>query len=162
MSISGDCLSSVQSTAQVFPSKPASGLLKPVSQMALRITDGMSIFAFDEISPITRHIPVVQMVSHATRDWGSSFKSASRTESETLSQTLSGCPSVTDSDVKKCFAILLSSEKSHLECGRHEKKAHGKPRACNDLISRIYRRTWHLTEMAGCRASQGRSLSRSS
>jgi hypothetical protein len=44
---------------------------------------------------------VVTRVSHATRPFGSSVRTASRTESEIWSATLSGCPSVTDSDVKE-------------------------------------------------------------
>ena len=39
-------------------------------------------------------------VSQATRPLGSSARTASRTESEIWSAILSGCPSVTDSDVK--------------------------------------------------------------
>src|SRR5690242_10094078 len=45
--------------------------------------------------------PVVTSVSHATREAGSSASSASRTASEMASATLSGWPSVTDSDVKR-------------------------------------------------------------
>ena len=40
-------------------------------------------------------------VSQATRPSGSSVRTASRTESEIWSATLSGCPSVTDSEVKE-------------------------------------------------------------
>src|SRR6202521_5779799 len=40
-------------------------------------------------------------VSQATRAWGSWASMPSRTASETWSQTLSGCPSVTDSDVRR-------------------------------------------------------------
>src|SRR5436190_15302977 len=46
-------------------------------------------------------MPVVTRVSHATRPVGSSRSTASRTASEIWSAILSGCPSVTDSDVKK-------------------------------------------------------------
>ena len=42
-------------------------------------------------------------VSQATRPMGSSRRTASRTASEIWSAILSGCPSVTDSDVKKCL-----------------------------------------------------------
>ena len=41
------------------------------------------------------------IVSHATLASGSNDKIESKTPSEIQSQTLSGCPSVTDSDVKK-------------------------------------------------------------
>ena len=52
------------------------------------------------ISPQIRTIPVVATVSQATLLIGSCAKHASRIASEIVSQTLSGCPSVTDSDVK--------------------------------------------------------------
>src|SRR6266576_2576307 len=54
-----------------------------------------------EISPATTTSPVVISVSHATRPSGSSDRTASRTESEIWSATLSGCPSVTDSEVNR-------------------------------------------------------------
>src|SRR3954467_12863086 len=52
-------------------------------------------------SPATTTRPVVTSVSTATRLCGSSARSASRTESLIWSAILSGCPSVTDSDVKR-------------------------------------------------------------
>src|SRR5215813_5096947 len=45
--------------------------------------------------------PVLQNVSQATRDVGSCARQASSTESLTASHSLSGWPSVTDSDVKR-------------------------------------------------------------
>src|SRR6266542_2249804 len=45
--------------------------------------------------------PVVRSVSQATRPSGSSARTASRTASEIWSASLSGCPSVTDSEVKR-------------------------------------------------------------
>src|SRR5260370_18908845 len=54
------------------------------------------------MSPDTTQIPVVIRTSQATRPVGSSFRTASSTESEIWSAILSGCPSVTDSDVKMC------------------------------------------------------------
>src|SRR5262245_36185690 len=45
--------------------------------------------------------PVVTSVSHATRPTGSCASIASRMESEIWSAILSGCPSVTDSDVNR-------------------------------------------------------------
>src|SRR5579872_1100567 len=45
--------------------------------------------------------PVAVRVSQATRLMGSSARQASSTESETWSAILSGCPSVTDSEVKR-------------------------------------------------------------
>src|SRR5215210_644902 len=61
----------------------------------------MSTYVSVEISPATTTSPVVIRVSQATRPPGSSARTASRTESEIWSATLSGCPSVTDSDVKR-------------------------------------------------------------
>ena len=52
------------------------------------------------ISPATTARPVVMSVSQATRPFGSSVRTASRTASEIWSATLSGWPSVTDSEVK--------------------------------------------------------------
>src|SRR6476661_2343786 len=61
----------------------------------------MSTYVSVEISPETTTSPVLTSVSHATRPVGSSRMTASRTPSEIWSATLSGCPSVTDSDVKR-------------------------------------------------------------
>ena len=54
-----------------------------------------------EISPLTTIRPVFTSVSHATRPYGSSRSTASSTPSEIWSAILSGCPSVTDSDVNR-------------------------------------------------------------
>src|SRR5947209_18800018 len=64
----------------------------------------MSTYVLVVISPATTTRPVVISVSQATRPSGSSVRTASRTESEIWSATLSGCPSVTDSEVneKEC------------------------------------------------------------
>src|SRR5918996_2771387 len=61
----------------------------------------MSTYVSVVISPATTTSPVVTRVSQATRPSGSSASTASRTVSDTWSATLSGCPSVTDSDVKR-------------------------------------------------------------
>src|SRR4029453_14905086 len=53
------------------------------------------------ISPDTTTSPVFTSVSHATRPPGSSRSTASRTPSEIWSATLSGGPSVTDSEVNR-------------------------------------------------------------
>src|SRR5215510_94802 len=53
------------------------------------------------ISPATTSRPVAISVSQATRLVGSSVRQASRMASEIWSAILSGCPSVTDSDVKR-------------------------------------------------------------
>src|SRR5215218_2111002 len=61
----------------------------------------MSTYVSVEISPETTTRPVLTSVSHATRPVGSSAITASRTPSEIWSATLSGWPSVTDSDVNR-------------------------------------------------------------
>src|SRR5436189_2502618 len=64
-------------------------------------TFGISTYVLVVISPATKTTPVVTRVSHATRPSGSSFRTASSTASEIWSATLSGWPSVTDSEVKR-------------------------------------------------------------
>src|SRR5215204_4319380 len=61
----------------------------------------MSAHASVVISPMTTTRPDVTAVSHATRAAGSWLIRASSTASDTWSQSLSGCPSVTDSDVSR-------------------------------------------------------------
>ena len=63
------------------------------------------------ISPNTITTPVLQTVSHATREAGSSVKHASTMASDMTSHNLSGWDSVTDSDVKRkvLLSALLSS-----------------------------------------------------
>src|SRR5262249_55606477 len=53
------------------------------------------------VSPANTTRLVVTRVSHATREYGSAVRYASRTVSLSRSATLSGCPSDTDSDVKR-------------------------------------------------------------
>src|SRR3972149_478786 len=61
------------------------------------------------ISPAIMATPVVTSVSQATLLLGSSFNNASSMASDIWSATLSGCPSVTDSEVKRysLFPIIL-------------------------------------------------------
>src|SRR5258705_7032976 len=61
----------------------------------------MSTYVSVEISPDTTTRPVFTSVSQATRPFGSSRSTASRTPSEIWSATLSGWPSVTDSEVNR-------------------------------------------------------------
>jgi hypothetical protein len=68
----------------------------------------MSTYVSVVISPATTTSPVVTSVSQATRPLGSSVRTASRTESEIWSATLSGCPSVTDSEVKENERVLMA------------------------------------------------------
>src|SRR5437899_677392 len=67
----------------------------------------MSTVAFVVISPATRTTPVVTSVSIATRDSASWERTASRTPSEIWSAILSGCPSVTDSDVNRDLPLTM-------------------------------------------------------
>ena len=69
----------------------------------------MSTYVSVEISPETTTRPVFTSVSQATRPVGSSRMTASSTPSEIWSATLSGWPSVTDSDVNRysCSAKLV-------------------------------------------------------
>ena len=66
----------------------------------------MSTYAEVVISPMTATSPVVVADSQATRAIGSCSRIASRMASEIWSHILSGCPSVTDSEVKKSFSAL--------------------------------------------------------
>jgi len=59
------------------------------------------------ISPVMMAMPVVTRVSAATRPYLSAPRMASRMESEIWSATLSGCPSVTDSEVNRCGLIAF-------------------------------------------------------
>src|SRR5210317_439455 len=61
----------------------------------------MSTQAVVVISPAIDTIPVVTRLSQATLAAVSCSNSASRTASEIWSATLSGCPSETDSEVKR-------------------------------------------------------------
>src|ERR1700749_5127144 len=60
-----------------------------------------STYALVVISPAITTRPVAVRVSQATRLVGSSARQASRIASEIWSAILSGCPSVTDSEVNK-------------------------------------------------------------
>src|SRR5947207_14055184 len=62
---------------------------------------GMSTHALVVISPATTTMPVFASDSHATLAFGSCARIPSRIASEMASQTLSGWPSVTDSDVNR-------------------------------------------------------------
>src|SRR3954454_19850345 len=89
----------------------------------------MSTYVSVVISPATTTRPVVISVSQATRPSGSSASTASSTESEIWSAILSGCPSVTDSDVKEKERVgmtgrlanapsLLGGFPPHQACGQ--------------------------------------------
>ena len=108
--MSGLCLSSETRTAQFFPSKPFAPSSYPMSKMVRRAVAVMSTTAVVVISPATTHSPVVKSVSQATRAVGSWARMASSTLSDTWSAILSGCPSVTDSDVKRVRSFIRLGE----------------------------------------------------
>src|SRR6266516_677117 len=99
-----------------------------MSPIVSRTTFEMSTYVSVEISPATTTSPVVISVSQATRPSGSLPSTASRTESEIWSATLSGWPSVTDSEVKRNSRMPLArrlpgrlldpEEEAHLEVVR--------------------------------------------
>ena len=72
-----------------------------MSRMVSRTMFGMSTQAVVVISPAITAMPVVTSVSQATRAAVSWVRMASSTASEIWSATLSGCPSETDSEVKR-------------------------------------------------------------
>ena len=72
----------------------------------------MSMYVSVVISPATTTRPVVISVSQATRLIGSFVSAASRTASEIWSAILSGCPSVTDSEVKRKVRSAISTERT--------------------------------------------------
>src|SRR6185436_4003148 len=64
--------------------------------------------------------PVVTIVSQATRLIGSCASSVSSTASEIWSAILSGWPSVTDSEVKRCLPVLAMERLSNISGPRVE------------------------------------------
>src|ERR671913_533851 len=79
-----------------------------MSFSTLRATPWKSTTAFAVISPAITTRPVLQSVSAATRARGSFASTASSTASDTWSATLSGCPSLTDSDVNRKLLLMKS------------------------------------------------------
>src|SRR4051794_15774829 len=119
--MSGDCSSSATITPQVAASKPRSELVEPMSATTSLTMRGMSTYASVVISPATITRPVVHSTSQATRPRGSCSSTASSTASEIWSATLSGWPSVTDSDVNRCSLIggqVTSTLRRHRPLGR--------------------------------------------
>ena len=73
----------------------------PMRLMTRRVTACTSTYASERTSPATTTSPVVHSVSQATFELASRRRNSSRMASEIWSETLSGCPSDTDSDVNK-------------------------------------------------------------
>jgi hypothetical protein len=78
-----------------------------MSQITWRAMAAKSKTALVVISPASTHSPVVSSVSTATRDSGSSASAASTIASEIWSATLSGWPSVTDSEVNRKPSLMV-------------------------------------------------------
>src|SRR5215204_3249541 len=109
--MSWDCSWIDVTTPHVSPSIPKLASVYPISVTVRRTTAGISTYSDVEISPATITSPVVTNVSHATRHSGSTAMMASNTASEIRSASLSGCPSVTDSDENR-YAWLIVAEHS--------------------------------------------------
>src|SRR5207253_1957906 len=107
----------------------------------------MSTYVDVVISPATTTSPVVISVSQATRPAGSSVRTASRTESEIWSATLSGCPSVTDSDVNDQLAAAAVAPAR--VPARHHQVAHAcEPGERVHLRAELLAEPGHLDEAA--------------
>src|SRR6188768_3896729 len=78
-----------------------------MSMIRCRTIRGISTYDSVVTSPATTTRPVVTRHSTATRLFGSCRSSSSSTVSLIWSAILSGCPSVTDSDVKSLRAMGL-------------------------------------------------------
>ncbi len=76
--------------------------------MVSRTMDGISTYPEVVTSPATWTSPVVVSDSTATRELGSTVRSASRMASETWSQILSGWPMVTDSELNRRIALEVT------------------------------------------------------
>src|SRR5665213_1146607 len=84
-----------------------------ITSLAISCT---SRYALDFTSPARTTCPVVTNVSHATLLCGSNAKKLSISASLIWSATLSGCPSLTDSDVNK--SVSYTHLRAH-ETGRN-------------------------------------------
>ena len=117
------------------------------------------------ISPITVTMPVVAKVSQATRASGSCARMASSTASLIWSQSLSGCPSVTDSEVKSLRMGSPFMEQGRGRMGGKRKRPdsvrpggnshRGKLLICQPIRFCARCGIWHLAETAGCRGFIG-------
>src|SRR5205809_2363353 len=96
-------------TPQDAPSYPLVDESYPTSRILSLMMPGMSTYVSVVTSPATCTWPVVINVSTATRLVGSSLSIPSRMASLIWSAILSGCPSVTDSEVKSRRATCLPS-----------------------------------------------------
>src|SRR5665647_1847319 len=91
-----------------------------MSRTRWRAIFAMSTYASVVTSPATTTSPVVTRVSTATRLLGSWVSNSSSTESAIESATLSGWPSVTDSDVNRRGTALPIGPVSYTHLRAHE------------------------------------------
>ena len=109
--------------------------------------------------------PVEAQVSQATRASGSWVRISSRMASEIWSQILSGCPSVTDSEVNRCLAINFVLHVCGESCTAsytsikfaQTKTLRTEALSVCTLIFRFPAGFGTLCFRTGCRASQGLS-----
>src|SRR5712692_2323705 len=96
---------------------------------------------------MTTHRPFVIAVSQATRAWASCASIPSRTASDTWSQTLSGWPSVTDSEVRRKDREELKEVATTVE--DHIRPPRASPRAACYPVHNG--RVWSFDEVVGRR-----------
>ena len=114
--MSSDCLFNIVIILHVSALNPSSFRVYPMLRIVSRIVLGISTFALLVISPITIIVPAVTAVSQATRLNGSPFMNSSSIASEIISHILSGCPSVTDSEVNIFRSIFFSFPYNNKKC----------------------------------------------
>src|ERR1700758_318739 len=90
-----------ESTPQELASNIYSALVYPILRITSRAISCTSKYVLDFTSPARITCPVVTSVSQATLLCGSNAKKLSIKASDIWSATLSGCPSLTDSEVNK-------------------------------------------------------------
>src|SRR5215211_1658623 len=113
----------------------------------------MSTYVSVEISPDTTTRPVFTSVSHATRPYGSSRSTASSTPSEIWSAILSGCPSVTDSEVNRnsCSESIVRDD-----TGRSDRPRKRAPSVGGGPGAAVAARGDHQPRVGGDRVRLGR------
>src|SRR5436305_4198718 len=113
-----------------------------MSRITSRTSSGMSTHVDVRTSPAMCTCPVVIIVSTATRLVASSFSIASRIASLIWSAILSGCPSVTDSEVNRRRDTGLPGDSRGVAAGGRypslavEAHGHGVPhRVCDGVLA---------------------------
>src|SRR5688500_11984696 len=110
--MSGDCCVTIRLMNTLTAWNKSSSLTYPISRMHVQAILSKSSFDLVVISPpITTRFDFTK-VSQATRLNLSPERHASRTASEIVSATLSGCPSPTDSE-EKMYLLAISHNTPH-------------------------------------------------